>query len=115
MRGNERYREELSYLVSYAASDWLHFYPVEGAARVLLGDDANEDQVRETVLSLVGDLLDAGAQAVELTSADDPAHVPWGLSRAETLARIRSELENLDDPLDSIHICWFTFPDTGSG
>lgn len=104
----EKYREELDYLVEYAKSDWVNFYPVEGAARVLVGADASAECHRQMVLRLVGDLFDAGVKPIDLTPPPGPPFRQWATDREQTLERIGREMAARKDSADFIDICWFT-------
>ncbi|WP_133742515.1 hypothetical protein [Actinorugispora endophytica] len=105
----EKYQEELGYLVDYAKVDWLNFYPIEGAARVLVGSEASGECCRKVVLNLIGDMFDAGIRPIDLTPPPGPPFVSWATDKEQTLRRIAREMDERENSIDFIDICWFTF------
>ncbi|MGW5422687.1 hypothetical protein [Streptomyces sp. NPDC003943] len=110
MLNEDAYRSELSYLAQYAHDDWLGFSVVSGSVGSLLGRGASFDEQLTLLLRIVGDLYDADARAGELTESPEEPFVPWRLEKADTLARIATEVRRLSRLPDSGDVCWFTVP-----
>ena len=100
------YAEELSYLASYARSDYLGMGVIVGSVAHLIRDDWNSLRERELALRLIGDLLDLGASAGDLSADPGQTLIPWGLDRLGILARIEEEWHQLGRSPDSGEICW---------
>lgn len=111
MPTDEQYREELLYLTEYVHDDWLGFSVIVGAVGTLLGKGRLLEERTTLLLRIVGDLLDQGAEAGDLT--DDPGRPfkAWGTGKDETISRIRSAIDELGHLPDSGDICWFTVDD----
>ena len=108
MPTHEEYGEELSYLADYVRDDWLGFSVITGIVGKLLGKGSLLEERRRLTLRIVGDLLDLGAEAGDLT--DDPDHPfkAWGTGKAATVSRVESALGELGHLPESGDIGWFT-------
>lgn len=106
----DAYRSELAYLARYAHDDLLGFSVVSGSVGSLLGPGASFEEQTTLLLRIVGDLYDADARAGELTESRGEPFLPWHLEKADTLARIATEVRRLSRLPDSGDICWFTVP-----
>jgi hypothetical protein len=104
----DEYREEFSYLAEYADDDWLGFSVITGTAATLLGKGYSLEQEERLVLRIVGDLLDLGAQAGDLSDDPDGPFKPWHTGKNESLTRIETELKSLGRSPESGDICWIT-------
>lgn len=108
MFSEEDYRQEFSYLAEYVEDDWLGFSVITGTVGKLVGEGASVEQQNRLTLRIVGELLDLGAQAGDLSDDQDQPFKPWSSNKTETLLRIESELESLGHAPDSGDICWIT-------
>jgi hypothetical protein len=108
MFSEDEYREELSYLAEYVNDDWLGFSVITGTAAALLGTGYNLEQEERLVLRIVGDLLDLGAQAGDLSDDPEEPFKPWHTDESESLLRIETELKSLGHSPESGDICWIT-------
>ncbi|KOT79199.1 hypothetical protein ADK70_31445 [Streptomyces rimosus subsp. pseudoverticillatus] len=102
------YDEELNYLIEYAEMSPVYFIPVRDAAEKIAGKDSTEPQVQAITLQLIGDMLDRGVQIGDMSPREDEAFVPWGLPREQALHRVATEMQQYEDPLDFVKICWFS-------
>jgi hypothetical protein len=105
------YAEELSYLSDYVHDDWLGFSVLVGTVGKLLGKGHTREEQTALLLRIVGDLLDEGAEAGDLTDDPGTPFTAWGTGRDETLARITAAVEELGRLPESGDICWFTADD----
>jgi len=108
MPTEEEYGEEFSYLADYVHEDWLGFSVITGTVGKLLGKGHTMEERKRLTLRIVGDLLDLGAKAGDLTADPEKPFVPWDTDRAATLSRIGSEMESLGHSPESGDICWIT-------
>ncbi|MFE7119190.1 hypothetical protein ACFU99_27625 [Streptomyces sp. NPDC057654] len=64
-------------------------------------------EVRAAVLKLVGDMLDHGVKAGDMSPREGERVIPWNVSQGEVLRRIDEEMQRREDPLGYVKICWF--------
>jgi hypothetical protein len=111
MPTDDAYAEELSYLADYVHDDWLGFSVIVGAVGTLLGKGRTQQERTDMLLVIVGDLLDRGAEAGELSDDAAQPFTAWGTSKDETLSRIASAIAGLGRLPESGDICWFSADD----
>ncbi|WP_371790382.1 hypothetical protein OG285_05840 [Streptomyces sp. NBC_01471] len=107
---SEIYESELAYLVQYAEQTSVYFTILWDAAETVADDGSSVPEVQKAALSLVGDMLDRGIRAGDMSPQEGEEVVPWDLSREGVLHRIEREMQMYDDPYDYIKICWFSAP-----
>ncbi|MGV9673368.1 hypothetical protein ACWDPV_22725 [Gordonia sp. NPDC003504] len=100
------YERELTYLVDYARTDWLGFSAIVGSAAVLSRRDGTRGQ-QEFMFDLVGDLLDRGVSAGDLTSSDAVPFRAWAGRTHDVMLRIRQAVDSLGHLPDTGDVCWF--------
>ncbi|GAA4771104.1 MULTISPECIES: hypothetical protein [Streptomyces] len=110
MTERELCNDEFSYLVQYARMAPLHFTPLWDAAEKIAGPGADEGDVRESALRLISDMIDNGIRVGDMSAREGEGLLPWNLPKEDVLARISSEMQRTDDPLDLVDICWFGVP-----
>ncbi|MFF4501609.1 hypothetical protein [Streptomyces sp. NPDC001401] len=108
MPTEEEYGEEFSYLADYVHEDWLGFSVITGTVGKLLGKGHSMEERKRLTLRIVGDLLDLGAKAGDLTADEEKPFIAWETDKAATLSRIKSEMESLGRSPESGDICWIT-------
>ncbi|MFE7136066.1 hypothetical protein ACFVIM_35000 [Streptomyces sp. NPDC057638] len=104
---DEKYQEELDYLVQYARTSLLHFIPLRDAAENVTGGDGSEADIQAATVRLVGDMIDQGVAVGDLSPREGEEFLPWNVSKGEALARIAEGMRTREDPLDFMDICWF--------
>lgn len=102
------YEEVLSGLTEYARDDWLGLEILTGWVRDCLDGMPSYAETRPLAIRAVRDLINAGAEAGDLTEG---GFRPWPVSREEMIGRITRALEERDTWPDPDELGWITFPD----
>lgn len=104
------YQEDFQYLLEYAEDDWMPISTVSAVAASHADAHASFAKKVDTLVTIVGELIDHGALPGEII-ANDPGFAPWVGSREQLLDRFRSEVVALGRLPDIGEICWIHIPD----
>lgn len=102
------YNDVLANLIDYAQDDWLGLEIVASAVRKCFEGLPSYVDVRPLAIRAVRDLIDAGAQAGDLT---EEGFRPWPVGQQEMIGRITRGLEERTTWPDPDELGWITFPE----
>lgn len=86
------------YFLSFCSDDWADLLVLPQIIKRNL-PDLTEDEIRETTLNILQDLVEAGLIEIgELGERKGEGFIPWKSSTAESIRRIRDEWIKLGQP-----------------
>ena len=102
------YAEVLTGLSAYAQDDWLGVDIITGWVRDCLEGMPSFVEVRPLAIRAVRDLINAGAEAGDITGE---GFEPWPVSRQEMIDRLTRALGERTTWPEPDELGWITFPD----
>lgn len=111
MSSQASYREELDYIADYGREDWVGMSALTPVAVADAGKGANFETQLDTLLNLVGDLIDRGVLPGDLFD-EEPGFIAWSGDKRQLVARLSDEVRALGYLPDSGEVCWFHTPET---
>lgn len=106
------YDEVLSGLTEYAHDDWLDIDVLINWVRDCFDGPSNYDDVRPVAIRAVRDLINAGAEAGEIT---EEGFESWPVSSEAMIDRITRALEERTTWPEPNELGWLTFPESEQG
>jgi hypothetical protein len=107
----EKYRNHVSFFLDYAREDWLGFSVINPRIVNLIGREATFEQKISMMITIVSDLLDAGAKIGDFADSEGAPFMAWPGGKEESLARLENEIRALGDLLMTGDVGWITFLD----